>query len=188
MAWCRTAVLGLAVFSLLLAGCSAHAAAGANHQGASANPSASGGSGTPSPRGSASPSASPPRSPAPPGQGPIQLISTTGSSAVALTFDDGPGPYTAQMLDLLDKYHVKATFCLIGRQVRTYAAVVRRMVADGMTICNHTWDHDEDLRNRSNGYIRNELARTNVAIHAVVPGVKIEYSLIPIRYPRDPVP
>ncbi|MEN3306069.1 MAG: peptidoglycan-N-acetylglucosamine deacetylase [Micromonosporaceae bacterium] len=103
------------------------------------------------------------------------LITSTGSAAVALTFDDGPGPYTARMLDLLDRYHVKATFCLIGRQVRAYAAVVRRMVADGMTLCNHTWDHDERLRTRGDARIRNELQRTNQAIHAVVPGARIAY-------------
>lgn len=103
------------------------------------------------------------------------LITTTGSAAVALTFDDGPGPYTAGMLDLLDRYHVKATFCLIGRQVRAYAAVVRRMVADGMTLCNHTWDHDERLRTRADARVRDELRRTNQAIQAVVPGARIAY-------------
>ncbi|HKT05821.1 MAG TPA: polysaccharide deacetylase family protein [Rugosimonospora sp.] len=103
------------------------------------------------------------------------VITTTGSAAVALTFDDGPSPYTARMLDLLDRYHVKATFCLIGRQVHAYAAVVRRMVADGMTLCNHTWDHDERLRSRGDARIRDELLRTNQAIQAVVPGARIAY-------------
>lgn len=103
------------------------------------------------------------------------VISTTGTGNVSLTFDDGPGPYTSQLLDLLDKYQVKATFCLIGRQVQAYADVVRRMVADGMTLCNHTWDHDERLRNRRDTYIRDELERTNAAIQAVAPGAQIEY-------------
>jgi peptidoglycan-N-acetylglucosamine deacetylase len=106
---------------------------------------------------------------------PLGVIYTTGSANVALTFDDGPGPYTSQMLDLLDRYHVKATFCLIGRQVKAYAAVVRRMVADGMTLCNHTWDHDEKLRDHPDDYIRDELVRTNDAIHSVAPNAKIEY-------------
>jgi peptidoglycan/xylan/chitin deacetylase (PgdA/CDA1 family) len=184
MAWCRMAVLGLAVLALVLTGCSAQTGAGVNRQGARANPTASSRAGTPSPSEPASPSpnalpssnALPSRSPVPdPGRGPLRLITTTGSNAVALTFDDGPGPYTAPLLDLLEKYHVKATFCLVGRQVKTYAAVVRRMVANGMTLCNHTWDHDEGLRYRSDSYIRNDLARTNAAIHAVVPGLKIEY-------------
>jgi peptidoglycan/xylan/chitin deacetylase (PgdA/CDA1 family) len=103
------------------------------------------------------------------------VISRTGSKSVALTFDDGPGAYTDNILDLLAKYHVKATFCIIGEQVHTYAAQIRRMVAEGHTLCNHTWDHDEKLRNHDDAYIRNELVRTNDAIQAVAPGAKIEY-------------
>jgi peptidoglycan/xylan/chitin deacetylase (PgdA/CDA1 family) len=94
---------------------------------------------------------------------------------VALTFDDGPGGNTAQVLDLLDQHGIKATFCLIGRQVPANASLVKRIVADGHTLCNHTWDHDEQLRNRSPAVIRTELQRTNDAIHAVVPGAPIKY-------------
>jgi len=111
----------------------------------------------------------------PTGTGPAGSLTTTGTSAVALTFDDGPGPYTAPILDLLARYHVKATFCLIGRQVHAYADVVRRMVAEGHTLCNHTWDHDEQLRTRTDEEITDELQRTNDAIHAAVPGAKIRY-------------
>ena len=106
---------------------------------------------------------------------PLALVTTTGSDAVALTFDDGPGPYTGPLLDLLDRYHVKATFCLIGQQVARYPDVVRRMADDGMTLCNHTWDHDERLRTRSDDRIRDELLRTNEAIHDVVPDAPIAY-------------
>jgi peptidoglycan/xylan/chitin deacetylase (PgdA/CDA1 family) len=107
--------------------------------------------------------------------GPSGSITNTGTGAVALTFDDGPGPYTAQILDTLEKYGIRATFCLIGRQVAGYADQVRRMVADGDTLCNHTWDHDERLGSRSPDRIRAELERTNDAIHAVVPDATIEY-------------
>ncbi len=103
------------------------------------------------------------------GPGPSGTITTTGSAAVALTFDDGPGAYTAQVLDLLERYHVRATFCLIGRQVAAYAALVRRIVADGDTLCNHTFTHDLWLGTRSPEVIWSELRRTSDAIHAVVP-------------------
>jgi peptidoglycan/xylan/chitin deacetylase (PgdA/CDA1 family) len=106
-------------------------------------------------------------------------MAVTGSSAVALTFDDGPGPYTAQILTLLEQNHVKATFCLIGRQVTHYAADIQRMVADGDTLCNHTWDHDEHLGDRTAAQIQAELTMTDNAIHSVVPGA-------PIRYFRNP--
>ncbi len=131
---------------------------------------------SPAPATPASGSPSSPTTPASgPGAGPAGSITSTGTDAVALTFDDGPGPYTGQMLDLLAKYHVKATFCVIGRQVQAYAEEIRRMVADGHTLCNHTWDHDEELRTRSDDVIDSELQRTNDAIHAVAPDAKIKY-------------
>jgi peptidoglycan-N-acetylglucosamine deacetylase len=114
-----------------------------------------------------------------PGQGPNGSITTTGTSAVALTFDDGPGPYTAQVLDLLAQYHIKATFCVIGRQVAANADLIRRIVAEGHTLCDHTWAHDLNLRTRTDDQIRGDMQRTLDAIHAVVPGA-------PVRYFREP--
>jgi peptidoglycan/xylan/chitin deacetylase (PgdA/CDA1 family) len=96
-----------------------------------------------------------------------------------LTFDDGPWADTPAVLDLLAQYHIKATFCMIGRQVATHAALVRRIVAEGHTLCNHTWSHDEMLRSRPADRIRAELQRTNDAIHAVVPGAVISYFRAP---------
>jgi len=113
------------------------------------------------------------------GHGPFGSITTTGTAAVALTFDDGPGPYTGQVLDLLAQYHVKATFCVIGRQVAANADLIKRIVAEGHTLCDHTWDHDLNLRKRSDDQIRAELQKTLDAIHAVVPGV-------PVKYFREP--
>src|SRR2546423_546651 len=109
------------------------------------------------------------------GHGPDGAMTSTGSSAVALTFDDGPGEYTNTVLDLLAQHHIKATFCLIGKQVAEYAAQVRRIVADGHTLCNHTWSHDLNLRTRTNDQIRADLQRTNDTIHAVVPDAPIKY-------------
>jgi peptidoglycan/xylan/chitin deacetylase (PgdA/CDA1 family) len=94
---------------------------------------------------------------------------------VALTFDDGPSGYTPQLLDMLAQYHIKATFCLIGRQVPEYPDIVKRIVADGHTLCNHTWTHDEQLRTRTPDRIRWELQQTSDAIHAIVPGAPIKY-------------
>jgi peptidoglycan/xylan/chitin deacetylase (PgdA/CDA1 family) len=96
-----------------------------------------------------------------------------------LTFDDGPWEDTPAVLDLLAQYRVKATFCMVGRQVAAHAALVRRMVAEGHTLCNHTWSHDEMLRNRPADRIRAELQQTNDAIHAVVPGAVIGYFRAP---------
>jgi peptidoglycan/xylan/chitin deacetylase (PgdA/CDA1 family) len=107
--------------------------------------------------------------------GPAGTITTTGSVGVALTFDDGPGGYSMQILDLLRQYHIKATFCIIGRNVAGYPEVLKRIVADGHTLCNHTWSHDIQLRTRTPDQIRAELQKTNDAIHAIVPDAKISY-------------
>lgn len=133
---------------------------------------------SPTPTPSASPSAPAFPPAAPPGNthGPAGSINTTGSDAVALTFDDGPGGNTGQVLDLLKQYGIHATFCIIGRMIADYSPdLIRRIVAEGHTLCNHTWTHDLNLRTRSEDQIRSELQRTNDAIHAIVPGAPIKY-------------
>lgn len=84
---------------------------------------------------------------------------------VALTFDDGPGPYTMRLLDELDAAHVKATFFEIGQNVAAHRDVVRRQVADGMVIGNHTWDHKQ-LTALGRAAQQNEVARTTAALVA----------------------
>ncbi|MFD1048080.1 polysaccharide deacetylase family protein, partial [Kibdelosporangium lantanae] len=65
---------------------------------------------------------------------------------VALTFDDGPDPtWTPQVLDLLAQYHVKAVFCLVGVNAKAHPALVRRIVAEGHELCDHTMHHKENL-------------------------------------------
>ena len=56
-------------------------------------------------------------------------VADSGSKVIALTFDDGLGPYTAQLLDILDQHGAKATFFLIGSKVSARADVLRRMHA-----------------------------------------------------------
>src|SRR4029453_9109275 len=92
---------------------------------------------------------------------------TTESGAVALTFDDGPDPnYTPKMLALLKKHDVKATFCLVGVQAQQFPQLVRDIVADGHTLCNHTWKHDTKLGTKSEDAIRADIKRTQDAIWA----------------------
>jgi peptidoglycan/xylan/chitin deacetylase (PgdA/CDA1 family) len=107
--------------------------------------------------------------------GPDDSEGSTGTTSVALTFDDGPGPYTSQILDVLDEFHVKATFCLIGRQISAYQAVVRRMINDGMTLCDHSWDHDEQLGTHTPQYIAANLQRTVDAVHRISAAATMAY-------------
>ena len=105
---------------------------------------------------------------------------TTQSRSVALTFDDGPDPVnTPRLLDLLRRHRVTATFCLVGHRARDHKDIVRRIVADGHTLCNHSWQHLQDLGKRRSAYLARDLEATNEQIHKAVPGA-------PIRYFRAP--
>lgn len=86
--------------------------------------------------------------------------------AVMLTLDDGPHPvWTPRMLDLLSHLGVTATFFVIGSQVRANRALVHEAIARGHVVGNHTWSHDEALGTRSASRIREEIDRTNHAVH-----------------------
>jgi peptidoglycan/xylan/chitin deacetylase (PgdA/CDA1 family) len=99
---------------------------------------------------------------------------------VALTFDDGPQPvYTPKILDMLARAHVHATFCLIGRQAAQYPALVRAIVAGGHTLCNHTWDHDEGLNNRSEAQILKEMSKAQAAITQASGGIAPKFFRAP---------
>lgn len=64
------------------------------------------------------------------------------SKVIALTFDDGPWPKTTlQVLDILKKNDIKATFFWIGRNLKNYPDIGREVVQDGHVIGNHTWHH-----------------------------------------------
>jgi peptidoglycan/xylan/chitin deacetylase (PgdA/CDA1 family) len=61
---------------------------------------------------------------------------------IALTFDDGPDAlYTPQVLDILKKENVKATFFLIGKRIVTFPDIARRIHAEGHCIGNHSYTH-----------------------------------------------
>ncbi|EHN11142.1 polysaccharide deacetylase [Patulibacter medicamentivorans] len=60
---------------------------------------------------------------------------------VALTFDDGPSPYTAPILRELERRRARATFFQLGRQIGPYQHVVRQLVRRGHALGNHSWSH-----------------------------------------------
>ena len=63
------------------------------------------------------------------------------SKLVALTFDDGPGPYTQQLLDGLRERGAHVTFFMLGQNASYYPETVRRAWEDGHQICSHTYGH-----------------------------------------------
>ena len=68
---------------------------------------------------------------------------------VVLTLDDGPGPQTGRVLDILRAEGVRATFFLIGRNAQAQPGLVRRMVSEGHCVAHHTLSHPWTLRERS---------------------------------------
>ena len=67
-----------------------------------------------------------------------------GNKVVYLTFDDGPGPYTARLLDILDKYNVKATFFVTGQKLG-YKDMIGEAHRRGHTIALHTYSHQYSI-------------------------------------------
>lgn len=66
------------------------------------------------------------------------------SRTLALTFDDGPHPeYTPQVLETLQRWHLKATFFVVGEAAAQHPDLIEAILASGHQIGNHTWSHSE---------------------------------------------
>lgn len=86
---------------------------------------------------------------------------------VALTFDDGPDPqWTPQILDILKKKNVHATFFVTGRQAERYPEIVRRIQREGHELGNHTYSHP-NLALVSEEQVRLELNATQRILEAI---------------------
>ena len=112
-----------------------------------------------------------------PGYAPVVHTAHTGKR-LALTFDDGPSQYTPEVLDLLKQYGIKATFCMVGENVSWYPEIVRRIVAEGHSLCNHSMHHD-DLGIISAEKSRADIAATDEEIAKAVPGETVTYYRAP---------
>jgi peptidoglycan-N-acetylglucosamine deacetylase len=96
---------------------------------------------------------------------PVTHASST-ATVVALTFDDGPSPNTAEVLDILEKYDAGATFFFVGRYVPVYPVQARRVLDDGFEIGNHTWDHVE-LKGMTAAKVRDQVKLTEDTIERI---------------------
>ncbi|MEH1123860.1 polysaccharide deacetylase family protein [Micromonospora sp. CPCC 206061] len=158
------------------------------HQALGSRPVPAESSPAPTPTAAATPSVAPPTTKAPAPKktttkpairskvGPFGTRRMTGSRGVALTFDDGPNPaWTPAVLDLLRANRVKATFCVVGTEVRHYPALVKRIVREGHTLCNHSWHHEFDLGTKPEQEIKANMLATNREIQRAVPGARVKY-------------
>ena len=106
-------------------------------------------------------------------QGPMIRTAGDQTRSVALTFDDGPSPYTQRILDTLQRYGAKATFFTLGNQLSTHPFPLQRAVAEGHAIANHTWSH-ADLTKLSRRDVRSQISDQNVGLQrAGIPRPKL---------------
>lgn len=109
------------------------------------------------------------------------LVTTTrrGGRSLALTFDDGPNPSdTPRLLEVLRSHGVRATFCLVGDQVRAHPGIARAIVRDGHVLGNHTMHHD-DLSTMSPEQVRADLLETTATLREAVPDVAVPWFRAP---------
>jgi peptidoglycan-N-acetylglucosamine deacetylase len=110
------------------------------------------------------------------------LLTTTGGAgkAVALTFDDGPDPATTpRILDLLAEHDVHATFCMVGQLAQAHPALVRRVVAEGHRLCNHTITHDPGIGARTPDVMDRQLRASRDLLERVSGGADVDYFRAP---------
>ena len=120
---------------------------------------------------------------------------------IALTFDDGPGPYTERLLDGLKERGVKASFFLIGRSVKEYPEAVKRMEEEGHLIGNHTYNHVK-LKGLSPEETRREIQKTDEAVYEITgkhvaylrppfgewaEDLELTYQVLPVMWTVDPL-
>ena len=85
---------------------------------------------------------------------------------VALTFDDGPGPYTDEIVDCLNKYGAHATFFVVGNRVNTYKNELKYAYDSGNEIANHTYTHPT-LTKLSTSKMSSEVSKTDSAVKKI---------------------
>ncbi len=116
------------------------------------------------------PSATPTPTPTPTPPPPLVYLAAHGNvnlHEIALTFDDGPAQnYTQAVLGVLRRYHIPATFFMLGIWVQDYPDLARAVVADGDAIGDHTWNH-LDLTQQTASQVRQQLSNTRKIIQKV---------------------
>ncbi len=89
----------------------------------------------------------------------VDVSALAGKKLIALTFDDGPGPYTGRLLDALKARGARATFFVLGSKVNSNASLIKRMDDEGHVVGNHSLNH-KNLRNLSLAGINSEMGTT----------------------------
>ncbi|MFD0398564.1 polysaccharide deacetylase family protein [Kitasatospora sp. NPDC127121] len=126
------------------------------------------------------PAGTPAPPPAPVKPGTVIGSTASGGRTVALTFDDGPGPATGQILDLLAQYHAKATFCEIGQNAAANPALVKRVLAAGHRLCDHSVHHPQPFAKLPHDKAVYEIsAARDMIVKAGGPGTRVDWFRAP---------
>ncbi|WP_239648576.1 polysaccharide deacetylase family protein [Nocardiopsis chromatogenes] len=102
-------------------------------------------------------------SPAPAASSASAAVDCDAVPCVALTYDDGPGPYTDELLDTLAAEEVRATFFVVGENAQSSPEPVARTASEGHEVGNHSWAHD-DLTEKTGPEVARDLERASLAI------------------------
>ncbi len=92
----------------------------------------------------------------------------TKEKVVAITFDDGPHPiYTPEILDVLDKYRIKASFFMIGSEMDKHPDIVKEVLKRGHVVGNHTYHHYGNLKEAKEEVILSELKQWDQTLEKI---------------------
>ncbi|MFJ5999034.1 polysaccharide deacetylase family protein [Streptomyces sp. NPDC092370] len=110
----------------------------------------------------------------------IAHASERGTRGVNITIDDGPDPvWTPQVLGVLREYGVKATFCMVGTQARAHPDLVKKVVAAGHRLCDHSVSHDTAMDKNSEAYQSQQILDAERMITKASGGVRPMYYRAP---------
>ncbi|MFF4188524.1 polysaccharide deacetylase family protein [Streptomyces sp. NPDC001691] len=120
----------------------------------------------------------------------IAHSSDAGPRGINITIDDGPDPvWTPKVLDLLREYGVKATFCMVGTQAQAHPDLVKKVVAAGHRLCDHTVSHNTGMDKKPEAYQSQQILDAESMITKASGGVRPMYYRAPggafTPYSRD---
>lgn len=108
----------------------------------------------------------------------IKPTDDTTTKKVYLTFDDGPGSQTGEILDILKKNHVKATFFVTGKEDASSKKVYQRIVKEGHTLAMHSYSHIQDVIYDSKEAFEKDLKQINRCLYEAT-GVRTKFYRFP---------
>ncbi len=99
----------------------------------------------------------------------VNSINKGTTKGIAITFDDGPDPQTTpQILDILAKENIKASFFVIGHKIEANKALLQRIDDEGHTIGNHSFSHTKKLTTSSTSFLREDFLKCSKSVEAVI--------------------